>query len=60
MSVKTYTAQEVADMLKVHINTIRSWIKSGKLNAMKLSDRLYRVSEEELNEFLLKENNIKK
>lgn len=31
-----YTAQEVADMIGVHIQTVRLWIKQDKLKAVKV------------------------
>jgi excisionase family DNA binding protein len=31
-----YTAQEVADMIGVHIQTVRLWIKRGKLKGVKI------------------------
>ena len=37
-----YTIQEAADLLKVHHNTVRSWIKSGQIRAVKIG-RSYRI-----------------
>jgi excisionase family DNA binding protein len=31
-----YTAQEVAEMIGVHVQTIRLWIKQGKLKGKKV------------------------
>lgn len=46
-----YTPQEVADILKLKVTTIRSYIRDGKLRAAKFG-REYRVTEEELKKFI--------
>jgi excisionase family DNA binding protein len=38
-----YTPQEVAEMARVHPSTVLNWIASGKLYAIKLSERTYRI-----------------
>ena len=38
-----YTPHEVAEMARVHPSTILNWIASGKLYAIKLSERTYRI-----------------
>ncbi|HYH75697.1 MAG TPA: helix-turn-helix domain-containing protein [Candidatus Saccharimonadales bacterium] len=48
---KFYTVQEVADMLQVHWQSILTYIKSGKLEAVKLG-KGYRISELALKKFL--------
>lgn len=45
------STQEVADRLGVSVFTIRRYIRSGKLRAVKLEGS-YRVSREEMTEFL--------
>lgn len=49
-----YTTDEVAELLKVHRETIRRWIVSGKLHAIQLpSERgSYRISEQDYEKFL--------
>jgi len=42
-----FTPQEVAEKLKVNINTVYRWIREGKLNAVKVVD-LWRIPETEL------------
>lgn len=37
------TIKEAAEKLSVHPNTIRSWIQSGKLPAMRFSPRTIRI-----------------
>ena len=46
-----YTLQEVADMLNVSNRTVRNWIKSGKLPALKIV-RQYRITKEDLAAFI--------
>jgi excisionase family DNA binding protein len=48
-----YTAPEVAERLKLHINTVRRYIKEGKLKAFKYADNSrWRISSEELKKFI--------
>lgn len=42
-----YTPEEVADHLKLSIQTIRSWIKAGKIKAARFG-RQYRITGAEL------------
>jgi len=49
-----YTVEQVAEILKVHWQTVLNYIKSSKLNAVKLG-KGYRISKEALNQFI-KEN----
>lgn len=51
--MKLYTTQEVADMLKVTVISIRRYIKLGKLKAVKFGREL-RITEEQLNDFIEK------
>jgi len=51
---KYYSLNEVADILKVHYNTVLRWITLDKLNATKVGDS-WRVSESQLNKFLGKQ-----
>lgn len=48
---KLFTVKHVANMLEVHVITIRRWIESGKLPAIKL-EKSYRVKEKDLYTFL--------
>ena len=43
---KVYSAQEVADMIGVHIQSVRRWIKTNKLQAIKIGRNLYISSTE--------------
>jgi len=46
-----YTAQELADVLRVNIMTIYRYIQAGKLKAYKLG-KDFRIDKEEFNKFL--------
>lgn len=48
---KLYTAQEVADKLKIKKTTVYELIKRGELNSSKIGKQL-RISEEQLNHYL--------
>ena len=53
MENEFYTAQELADKLKVNIMTIYRYIKAGKLEAYKIGKE-FRIDKEEFNTFLNK------
>ena len=48
---KFFTKREITEMLKVHLNTVDSWIAKGWLKAHKVGGRV-RIYESDLNEFL--------
>lgn len=48
---KSYTIRELAEILKVHQNSIRRWIKSGKLKVNRVGGAI-RITEKQLNEFV--------
>jgi excisionase family DNA binding protein len=51
--MKFYTTVEVAEILKVAESTVSSWVKSGKLKAVKLGGtKTVRISEQALNDLL--------
>lgn len=49
--IKVYTLEEVADILKVTRRTIYTYIKKGKLPAVKMG-KYWRVTEESLRQFV--------
>lgn len=53
MPEEFYTAQELADMLKVNIMTIYRYINSGKLEAYKFGKE-FRVKKSDFNKYLKK------
>jgi excisionase family DNA binding protein len=48
-----YTAQELADKLRVNIMTIYRYIKAGKLEVYKIGKE-FRIDKDEFNNFLKK------
>lgn len=53
MSHEFYTAQELADKLRVNVMTIYRYIKAGKLQAHKIGKE-FRISTSEFERFLRK------
>ncbi|HXG30507.1 MAG TPA: helix-turn-helix domain-containing protein [Thermodesulfobacteriota bacterium] len=51
--LKLYNLEELSKVLKVNKVTLRGYIEQGRLKAVKIG-RSYRVTEEDLREFLLK------
>ena len=47
------TAKEVAGELRVKVSTIRDYIKDGKLKALRLNNKDFRISRVELEKFKL-------
>lgn len=47
-----YTIEEVSKVLKVSKATVRSFISEGRLEAVKINKRVYRISPESLEKFL--------
>lgn len=52
MEDELLSLEEVKDILKVHIETVRTWVRQKKLPAIKISPRDYRVRRSALNKFL--------
>jgi len=46
-----YTPQEVADLLKLRVQTVYDYIRTGKLTAVRLGNR-YRIAHPDLEAFL--------
>lgn len=49
--LKTYTLEEVSDILKITRRTLYNYIKSGKLKAVKIG-KYWRVTDKNLKQFL--------
>jgi excisionase family DNA binding protein len=53
--MRVYTVFEVAKILRVRKNFVYELIYTGRLNAVRLSERRFRVTEEALQEFMKQE-----
>jgi excisionase family DNA binding protein len=52
MAEKLFTPEEVASLLRVKVVTVHSWLRQGKLKGFRVGGRLWRISREQLQEFL--------
>ena len=43
-----YKAEELANLCRVHVSTVRRWINKGSLTAIRLPGGYYRISAEEV------------
>jgi len=46
------TAEEVAKIMKVHISTVRKWVRAKELRVVDIGPREYRIRRSELNRFV--------
>jgi len=51
------TAEEIAEDLRVHVSTVREWIRKKKLKAAKFG-RDYRIKRQDYEEFIEKHYNV--
>lgn len=56
--LKYYTLEEISELIKIPIETIRQYLRSGKLVGSKIG-RHWRVSEEQLKTFMEGNSNQK-
>ena len=49
---KYYTPEDVSEILLVGSQTVKTWMKQGKLKASKFGPRLWRISESDLQSFI--------
>ena len=57
MSKDWLTVEEIADDLRVHVSTVRDWIKQKKLKAAKFG-RDYRIKRKDYEEFIENHYNV--
>ena len=50
------TVKQISEEMQVHIETVRRWIKKGKLKAFN-NGKAYRVKRSDLNEFIDENSN---
>ncbi|MBG3870459.1 helix-turn-helix domain-containing protein [Staphylococcus haemolyticus] len=51
MAVKTYTVDEVSELLGISARTVREYIRKGKLKAVKVGNK-YIISEDNYRDFV--------
>ena len=51
---KFYSVKEIAEIVGVTPQSVHNWILEGKIKAIKLTSRIIRISESELNQFINK------
>jgi len=51
VSKQYFTVEDIAEQLGVSVDTVRNWIKQGKLDAYKVG-RDYRISREQFEKFM--------
>jgi len=56
-STQMLTPKEVADRLGVHQKTVHLWLRSGKLQGIKISYRAWRIPKESLDSFIESNSN---
>jgi len=55
---KMLTPEQVAERLAVTPNTVRGWLRSGMLKGVKLGKKVWRVREEDLQNYLCQEQGV--
>lgn len=50
MSSELYSAEQVADLLGLHVRTVRTYVRDGRLKAVRIGKQ-YRIAREDLEEF---------
>ena len=50
--LRVYTPEEVAELLKVTRRAVYKYLAEGRLHAAKLSDRAWRITEDDIRAFL--------
>lgn len=48
----SYRVDEIGKILNVSPNTVRRWIHQKRIGSIKLSERSYRITQEQLDRFL--------
>ena len=57
---KFYTTEEVAEMLKVNRESVRRWVRKGKLKSIKLGGKFIRISQIQLDTFIKESESVTK
>jgi excisionase family DNA binding protein len=54
------TPKQVAEILGIHQKTVHLWLRSGRLNGIKISYRAWRIPRSALNSFIESNSNLSK
>jgi excisionase family DNA binding protein len=54
-----FTAQEVAQIMKVSLKTVRTWVQEGKLATIPIGKKEYRISRNDLNAFIAEQRKLR-
>jgi len=58
MAGKMLSPEEVAERFSVTPNTVRAWLREGTLKGVKLGNKIWRISEEELQSYICREQGV--
>ncbi len=58
MAGKMLSPEEVAERLSVTPNTLSAWLREGTLKGVKLGNKIWRISEEELQAYVCREQSL--
>lgn len=47
-----YTPEDVANLLQVKTVTVHNWLRGGKLKGFRVGSKLWRITREQLQEFI--------
>ncbi|GAA4590251.1 helix-turn-helix domain-containing protein [Planotetraspora phitsanulokensis] len=51
MSDQLYSVDQVADLLGLHVKTVRGYVRDGRLKAVRIGGRQYRIARDDLEAF---------
>ena len=50
--IKFYDPDEVAEMLGVSANTVREWLRKGKMAGVKLGGKIWKIRQVDIDQFI--------
>ncbi|MGA9754343.1 MAG: helix-turn-helix domain-containing protein [Desulfobaccales bacterium] len=58
MTENLLTPEDAAKILKVRVETVREWLRTGRLKGLKAGPRMWRVRESDLEAFLKRDEKL--